>query len=78
MYDFKPGRRREITSLVDMALDKAESLVHINTEEGLKYFRLAEQHYDNLDPNHPDFKWVEFRLETLLVAYFQRQAGLSL
>lgn len=77
MYDYKPGQKREINSLVDMALEKAELLLHKDTEKGLKYYRLAVQHYNNLEANHPDFEWIEFRLESLLVAYFKKQAGFN-
>lgn len=76
----KRGRRkgpREVTSLVDAALAKAHSLLHTDLEEGLKYFRIAEQHYDHLDPNHPDYRWIEFYLETLFVEYYNKQAGIT-
>jgi len=77
MYDFKPGQQPNIVSLVERALDKAESLLHADVEEGKKYFRIAEQHYNYLDPYHPDYQWIEFRLENLFVAYFKKQDGLA-
>ena len=74
----KPGRRKnEPTSLLEMALAKAESLLDKDIHKGLHYFRLAEQQYNHLDPETAGFPEIEYRMECLFVNYFKKQAGLE-
>lgn len=74
----KRGRRTNsvVTSLVDVAMTRSESLLHTDLEKGLRYFRLAEQHYQNMDPQSPRFEEMENRIGELFVAYYKKQAGL--
>jgi len=75
--DRKRGKStRDVASLVNTALVRSESLFHTDQQKGLQYFRIAYQHYENLDPRHPDYKWIEFRLGTLFVDYFKTQTNL--
>ncbi|MDP3698354.1 MAG: hypothetical protein Q8R47_02095 [Nanoarchaeota archaeon] len=74
----KPGRRKnDITSLIETAMTKAEALLTKDLQKGLQYFRLAEQHYHQLNPETPGYLEIEYRLGCLWVNYFQKQAGLE-
>ncbi|GEM_PF-3633972 len=74
----KPGRRKnEPTSILEIALAKAESLLNQDFQKGLQYYRQAEQHYYQLDPQTPGYLEIEYRLGSLLVSYFQKRASLE-
>ena len=72
----KPGRRKnEPVSLLETAMAKAESLLHKNTPEGLRYLRLAYQQYNQLNPETSGYLEIEHRLGCLYVDYFKKQAA---
>ena len=56
----KPGRRKnEPTSMLETAMVKAESLMDKDIWKGLYYFKLAEQYFDQLDPETPGYLEIE-------------------
>ena len=74
----KPGRRKnEPTSMLEVAMNRAESLLSKDIGKGLHYFRLAEQYFEQLDPETPGYLEMEYRLGSIFVDYIKKQADLA-
>ncbi len=71
----KPGRR-DTTSMLEAAMDRAETLLNKDAKKGLHYFKLAEQYYEQLDPETPGYLEIEYRLGAIFVDYIKKQADI--
>ena len=69
--------RRDETSMLEAAMTRAETLLNKDIKKGLHYFRLAEQYYNQLDPETPGYLEIEYRLGDIFVKYIKKQAGVE-